>query len=191
MARPAPGRKAENAETHAGSGPLAPGEYNCVVRASCDPERLLLVHATPLTRTEARVLAAEITRAFDVPSHRLIFSKRNGGFRHKYVRRLVPWFTRADGSVRKQRQVVRDELGRAQLEYVISLPPKPRIPACAAAGQTLYAGIRAGVVLHEYAHLLDYVQRNRSDHGPQFTAQLDRLAAWWCEHHDENREEAR
>ena len=170
----------ENEETYR-DGPIVLGEYNCVVRASRDPEALLLVHSTPLTRAEAQRLADEVARTFNAGDHVVMYSSRRkfGQFHVFYKCRIVPWFTRSDGKVRKRREYVRDANGKHVLEARITFPPKPR--AAATAEQLAWDGLRVGLVLHEYAHLLDWRERKTTDHGPKFTAKLDMLVAWWRE----------
>lgn len=173
----------ESAATHR-EGYLVPGEYNVVARASRDVESLMLAHATPLTRDGAKRLAAAVARAFNAPEHRLMFVARNGQFASAPKRRmetrkyadgtyLTHWRT---GKPRKRLAVVRDAAGAVVWENRVSLPRQTRAHATP---DGPWHGLRVGVVLHEYSHLLDYARRKTTRHDATFTAVLDELVAWW------------
>lgn len=157
-------------------GQLVRGEYNVVARASRDVEALMLVHALPITRRDAKALAARVLHAHGLNDVVVGFTSSAGNFRFGAKGRMVPlkgydgqplyhWRT---GKPRKRRALVRDAAGAIVYQSSISLPRRPYDPQTG-------GGLRVGLVLHECAHAIDYSRRKRSPHDATFTAILDGL----------------
>jgi hypothetical protein len=165
---------------------LIAGEYDHVSRASADLEALRDAHGTKITRAEASALLAYLCAQHDVEDLETRWSSRCGRASHgpKYQQekriayyRISPTISLNGAPVqepvyRKRRVYVRDAAGKLAMYIRVSLPKD----------QTAGYGLRVGVVLHEFAHILNHLRdggMNRCGHGPLFVGRLDALVAAW------------
>lgn len=163
---------------------LIDGEYDQVSRASADVEALRRVHATPCTRDEARQIIALLCKRFNVPVTVLAFRGRNGRCSQRPKYAMVPrFYTTGEpvmsvrGRQKRKKAYLRDTEGCLVWELTISLPTMSGITT-----ETGGWGLRAGIVLHEFAHAVIHargVNMRAASHGPLFTWVLDGLVAEW------------
>lgn len=144
---------------------LIPGEYNVVTRASRDADALLAAHATPCTKAEARALLAALQVQHGVLNLKVTITTR---------------CRRGRGGVKRKRDYSAVSLGSSPWDApwgprvpFVTLPAVPRKLASSTCGN--FAGLRVGLVLHEFAHVL----RPWDGHNAKFTACLDDLVEWW------------
>jgi len=130
---------------------IIPGEYDIVSRQTLNLNRLRAAHRTSCDASMAYLLVAVM--------HEHAFP--NSSIQLPRVRLRKPRIglqsARGWGGVKKGR-------GYMSLpETPMSDPNKP------------YGRLRAGLVIHEYAHVVEFLKYGRSDHGARFTMILDEL----------------
>lgn len=171
---------------------LIDGEYDMVSRASADVDSLRRAHETPISVSEARAMLAELCERTGV-TVRVRFGCKSGRASKRPVYRRIPYC-----SIATRRRYYRREY-TGTMELLISLPKEPK-------GQASRGwGLRAGLVLHEFAHAA--IEANRAgamfgawangntygmaaaSHGPWFTWMLDGLVADWKSRQDSSRQE--
>lgn len=182
------------------AGPLVPGEYDQVARASSDLAALRLAHSTPITKKAACAMLASLAAEYLSPADASAMVVKWGATRGRggwhvpstmvpvlsptgepYRRAIWDRVTGSyvPGKVRMRRKLTRGPDGRCLMVPYVALPSNPMGPDGAwHTGRTSL--LRVGLVLHEFAHVLTVRQCGRyNPHGQTFTDCLDRLIAAW------------
>ena len=130
---------------------IIPGEYDIVSRQTMNPARLRAAHRTPCDASMAYLLVAVM--------HDHAFRGTNIQIPKVRLRkpRVGMSSARGWGGVKN---------GRGYM----SLPITPMTDFTKP-----YGRLRAGIVIHEYAHVVEFLKFGKSDHGPRFTMILDEL----------------
>lgn len=129
------------------------GEYDSVVRASSNPERLRAAHRTPCTpETAYFLIAAMHMRHF--PNDPLPIVRLRKPIKGRHTAR--GW-----GGVKTVKSIRRG---------YVSLPETPMIDP-----RMPYGFLRVGLVVHEYSHAFEMLKFRMSDHGLRFVMILDTL----------------
>ncbi len=136
---------------------IIPGEYDIVSRQTMNPARLRAAHRTSCDASMAYLLVA-VMHQHAFPNGR--------GFPESAIQ--IPKVR-----LRKPRAGLQSARGWGGVKNgrgYMSLPADPMTNP-----DKPYGRLRAGLVIHEYAHVVEYLKFGKSDHGARFTMILDEL----------------